>query len=386
MYEYEFRIRIILDNFQSIQRILEAFPSVNNYTVKYAKQFRCKSSWELKKKLRQTMVYHVKSSCWLKFVESVEIPFSNWKLEYYENFKEQLAFQQNIFDIEYRYEVQLDKNAKIYGYNKKFKEYGIVFELEIYNDKHKLKKLPVLTDELDRYINVLSLFYKKTNPPYILQKCIRKPVISTNVEIPDSLKALKYDGIFGHLYSYKNYIFEEWEDGKRYLFENETLGDGFVYGAERLENRVIILYVAQVRGLDVYNIFDILLKYLITITSNALPRYKIQYYYENHVPIQCHESDGIIFHTKKNEIYKMKKRNTIDLLYENGFFVTKDGLIQCSQTDLTNGTVYECDLNCNVIRPRHDRFVSNTPKQIKEIFKSTKKKLQYCFLYSKSQV
>ena len=42
-------------------------------------------------------------------------------------------------------------------------------------------------------------------------------------------------------------------------------------------------------------------------------------------------------------------------------------------------TVHQYDLDCNVIRPRHDRFVSNTPKQIKEIFKSTKKNFSIVF-------
>lgn len=387
MYEYEFRLRIILPDLTSMKTFLETFDKpVHNYTVKYIKHFRCQKEklWEYKKKLRQTMVYHVKSANWIQFVESKEIPFNQWKQKYYKEFTQLIAFQQNIFDIEYRYEIQFQPNVKLYGYNKKYTEFGVVFEFEVGNDTIRHEKLPIDLSQLDLYSDLLALFYKQKPPPYTLQKCVRKSVLNTKKAIKNALQAIKHDGIFGHVYSYKNYIWEEWEDGQRYLFPDQTLGDGIVFGAERLEEKVILLYVAQVRGIGVYNILDILLKYFLTIPANAPLRYNIQYYYEKEVPLQNNKnSDGIIYHTETDKIYKVKLKHTIDLLYENGFFVTKEGLIQCPETNLINGTVYECDLDCKVLRPRYDRFVSNTPNQLKQILKCCNKKLHYSFLFDK---
>lgn len=387
MYEYEFRINIVLPEFKPIYNILQTYHNINTYTIKYIKNFRCKNNtaWEMKKKLRQTMIYHVKSSNWLIFVESKEIPFNKWKKSYYKMFSQHIAFNQHVFNIEHRFEVNIDENAKLYGYKKNFTEFGLAFELEICNNDVKSDTLPVIIHKLDSYINILKLFYNQNVYPYLLTKCIRKPVITIKQSKIKALKSIKYDGIFGHVYSYKNYIHEEWEDGKQYSFPNETLGDGIVYGAERLENdKVILLYVAQVRGLGVYNIYDILLHFLRTILADAPIRYNIQYYYEKE-PIKNInvKSDGIIYHTVKNKIYKSKLKNTIDLLYENGFFVTKEGLIECHESNMVNGLVYECDLDLNVIKPRYDRYVSNTPNQIKKIMKCCDKKLKYSLLYEK---
>lgn len=390
MYEYEFRIKIVVSDFQTMQQILKNFQNKYTYIVKYVDCFRNKTNreWELKKILRKTMVFHTLSSNWLMFVESKEKPFDKWKREDYKSFYQYMAFRQSIYNYEYRYEVQLDENAKLYGYSKNLDEFGLVFELEICNSKMRYKKLPIIVSKLNMYNSILQLFYKQTYAPYILYKCIRKSVITTNKHIKNAVKSFKYDGIFGHIYSYKNYIYEEWEDCKQFLFQNETLGDGFVYGAERLnENKVIILYVAQVRGVSVYNIHDILLKFLPTIVSNAPLRYNIQYYYKDNLPCNTTiKSDGFIFHTNTDKIYKKKFKHTLDLLYENGFFVTQDGLIECHENmQLENGTVYECDLDLKVIRPRPDRFISNTPKQLEKILQCSGKNIKYSLTFNKTK-
>lgn len=381
MYEYEFRIIITLPDLKSVFELLNQ--PTNNYIVKYIKHFRYKGeSWEFKKKLREIMIYHFKTDNWIKFVESKEIPFHKWKKKYYTEFKQHLAFKQNIFDIEYRYEIQIDENAKLYGYNKNNTEFGLVFELEVYNNETRYKKLPIDTDKLNPYVETLKLFYKQTPPAYTLYKCTRKPVLNTNEEVKDSLKAIKHDGIFGHVYSYKDYIYEEWEDGVQNLFQDQTLGNGIVYGAERLDNRVILLYVVQVRGLVVLNVRDILSNYLMTLPANAPTRYNVQYYYDKLEHIKDDGNlEGVIFHTYDDKIYKMKNKYTIDLLYENGFFITKQGLIQCKEKGLKNGVVYECDLNCNVIKRRDDRYQSNTPSQLKQNLKCSDKTLDYIFLF-----
>lgn len=387
LYEYEYRLQILLSDRKSVNAFLQKFPKITYYTVKYAKCFRSKNDgpWEMKKKKRQTMVYHPKSCNWLKFVESKEIPFNRWKVENYKQFKYHVAFRQQIFDIEKRWEIKVDQKVKLYGYERNSSEFGFAFELEVCNTPLRCHNLPINVRDLNQYSDILSLFYNQTPPPYILHKCMRKTVFTTNKVIQNSLKAVKYDGIFGHVYSYKTYIFEQWEDGEHYLFENQSLGDGIVFGAEKLGDQIILLYVAQVQGVTVFNVYDILLKYLKTVTTSS--RYNVQQYYRGKLPIKNDlRSDGIIYHTQKNKIFKLKPKNTIDLLYENGFFVTKDGLIQCCEKNLENGTVYECDLNFNIIRARPDRFVSNSPEQLKKIFKAHNKKITYSLHFEKKSV
>lgn len=384
-YEYEYRLEILISNSECLKALLQKFPEKTYYIVKYAKCFRSKNGgpWEMKKKLRQTMVYHPESFNWLKFVESKEIPFNRWKVENYKQFKIHVAFRQHTFEIEHRWEIKLDEKAKLYGYKKKNSEFGFVFELEVCNNLIRCQNLPISICDLNQYADILTLFCNQTPLPYILHKCRRKSVKTTNKEIKNSLKALKFDGIFGHVYSYKTYIFEQWEDGRQNLIENQSLGDGFVYGAERLEDQIILLYVVQVRGVGVYNVYDILLNYLKTIPTDS--RYNVQIYYPGKIPPKLDlRSDGIIYHTQRDKIFKLKPKNTIDLLYENGFFVTKEGLIQCCERHLENGTVYECDLDFTVIRPRYDRFVSNSPEQLKRIFRCNNKQLKYTFHFKKS--
>lgn len=385
-YEYEYRIQIVLPDKESLNAFLHKFPEKTYYTVKYAKTFRSKnnSPWEIKKKLREIALYHPESYNWLRFVESKEIPFNRWKVENYKQFKNHVAFKQQIFETENRWEMKIDERAKVYGYEKKNSEFGLAFELEVCNPIIRCQKLPINVRDLNRYCDILTLFCNQTPPPYILHKCMRKTVFTTNKELKHCLKAVKYDGIFGHVYSYKAYIFEQWEDGRHYLFENKSLGDGLVFGAERLEDQIIVLlYVAQVRGLRVFNVYDILLKYLKTVPTDS--RYSVQQYYRGEMPTIKSDvrSDGIIYHTRGDKIFKLKSKDTIDLLYENGFFVTKEGLIQCCEKNLKNGTVYECDLNLNIIRPREDRFVSNSPKQLEKIFKGHNKQIKYSFHFAK---
>lgn len=207
MFEYEFRISVTLPDLNSIKNILKNFKYTSHivtYTVKYIKHFDRKENhpWELKKQLRKIMVHHVPSSSWLKFVESKEVPFNQWKRANYIQFKQHIAFQQNLLDVEYRYEVKLDKNAKLYCYNKNFIEFGVVFELEIFEVDSRCKELSIVMNNLDPYSDILNLFHKKTFPPYTLHKCVRIPVVSTDKEIKNCLKAVKHDGRFGHVYSY----------------------------------------------------------------------------------------------------------------------------------------------------------------------------------------
>lgn len=120
-YEYEYRIQIHIPDNESLNAFLQKFPEKTYYTVKYAKTFRSKNDgpWEMKIKMRETMVYHPESYNWLKFVESKEIPFDRWKVENYKQFKNHVAFRQQIFEIENRWEMKIDEKAKLYCYEKK---------------------------------------------------------------------------------------------------------------------------------------------------------------------------------------------------------------------------------------------------------------------------
>lgn len=383
MYEYEYRLVVTLPDLNAVWALLET--PATQYTVKYIQHFRCKADrgWEFKKKLRQVMVYHYKSDLWIRFAESKEVPFHRWKTRYYREFKQQCAFRQNIFETEHRYEREIDPHAKLYGYAKNGVEFGLVFELEVATSDTRQRALPIEVDRLHGYAAILRLFAQKPPPAFTLHRCMRKPVRHTNRAWPDALRAHKHDGIFGHVYSYADYIYEEWEDGEQRVIRHESLGNGFVYGAERLEDRVILLYVAQVRGLGVHNVRDVLLNYLRTVPALDPPvRYRVQCYYETREPMKRDpRAEGVIYHTNSDKIYKTKRKLTLDLLYENGFFVTREGLIQCYEKNLKNGTVYECDLDFNVLRPRHDRFLSNTPKQMKQILKCGRRQLRYSFLF-----
>lgn len=366
MFEYEYRLHVGLDSFRDMHQILLSIsPNIKTLTVKFAKHFCLKKDvWEIKKKLNTYAVYYL--SQWFKFVESEEKTFSVWTANEHKSFYKLISFYQYPLTIEHRYQIDLSKKSKIYGYVKNGTQFGLVFELEVKCSREKIKKLPIDLKKLKKYRNILHVFKKGYILPYELGRCERKRVYHTLKPIQNAYAAIKHDGIFGLVYSYDNYIYEMWEGNEFKLIKNKTLGNGFVFAAEKLnDNEIILLDVYQVRGYKVLHLESVFFDFLPNLALP--PHYKVQTYFKDYKKLETSDkSDGIIFHTKRDKIFKFKPIKTIDLLYENGYFLVNDLKIPTSER-LINGVVYECNSNFKVIKERPDRFISNTLKQINEV-------------------
>lgn len=369
MYEYEFRLSVTFPEKKDLYAIISSFPNVKRYVVSYLKSFRFKDKkWELKTPVSQVAVYY--DGLWFKFVVSKESKFSLFGVKKHKQFYETFGFYQGPLIFEYRYEIKLkSRKARLYAFERLDNRYGLVFEYEICVRKKKLKNLPIDTTVLQNFKHLFPFFHAGMSMPYILKTPTRKRVYHTDNVPKNSLIAVKHDGKFGFIYSYRNFIYEEWEGNDNFCLENTSLGDGIVFGAEKMPNgTVYLLDVYQVRGVPALHSESILLNYL---SSLKLPNhYKIQTYYKNleGVPKESAECDGLIYHSVNDIVYKVKPVKTVDLLYENGYFKTRDKSIQTNQR-LVNGRVYECDLNLQVIKERPDRFMSNTTEQLAEIMK-----------------
>jgi hypothetical protein len=367
MFEYEYRLTVSLKNRKEMYNILSKFKNVKKTMIIYLDSFRFKNNkWEFKEVLSQICVYYF--GLWFKFVESRELAFKHLSQEQYDFFYKNMGFKQSPFTFEYRHEITLSKQAKLYTFERN-QELGMVFE---YEQCLKRKKIPAPVPNpqvLIKYNHILKLFSNKTPMPYELKHCQRKPVYHTDVTLSNCLIAVKHDGIFGHVCSYKNCIYELWEGNTNNLLLNASIGDGIVFGAEKMsDGTVILLDVYQVRGLPVYHTESIFLEFLPQL-KNLPAHYKVQTYYKDlkDVPTNVEKSDGIIFHNLNDVIYKYKPRKTIDLLYNKGYFILKNNLKVKAQVPLLDGTIYECDLQYNVIKQRTDRFTGNTVDQLAEL-------------------
>ncbi|GBO07119.1 hypothetical protein AVEN_66169-1, partial [Araneus ventricosus] len=307
MLECEFRLVVTdPDAFQS----LDIFDGIKHvYKVVYAKpHFRFKAGrWEVKRIIEQMILYH--NGLWVRWVKSNEIPFRSWTLKTHSRFVDATGFFQNPFLIEYRKEINIDTQAKIFAFRKK-KECGLVFEYESKNGI--LDVTP-----LNKYTSIFeTLFRNKSVPKYILQPCIRKPVRPISAIKENCLVARKYDGIFGFVYSYSDHIYELWEDNVQRVRRGDSLGDGLVFSAEMIHDVTILLDVYQVRGLPTTCRQSILLDFLPQL---QLPSgYRVQKYCKDvsELPHTPFKTDGLIFHdTLTDRIYKLKQTHTYDLVY-----------------------------------------------------------------------
>ena len=368
MFEYEYRLTVSLKNKKEMYRILSKFKRLVRKTVViYLDSFRFKEDkWEFKKVLSQKCVYFC--GLWFRFVESQEIAFKHFSQEQHDSFYKKMGFKQSPFTFEYRNEIQLSKEAKLYTFERD-QEIGMVFEYEQFL---KRKKIPAPIPNplvLRKFKSIFKLFNNKAPMPYELKPCQRKPVYHTKVLLSNCLVAIKHDGIFGHVQSYKNCIYESWEGNTNNLLNNASIGNGLVFGAEKMnDGTVILLDVYQVRGVPVYHTDSIFLEFMPQL-KNLPVNYKIQTYYKDFkdVPTNVENSDGIIFHNLNDVIYKYKPKQTIDLLYNEGYFILKNEIKVKAKEQLTNGKIYECDLEYNVIKERKDRFTGNTIEQLTEL-------------------
>lgn len=368
MYEYEFRLTVSLRSKDELQHIISTFDNVKKYTVIYLeKHFRRKNGiWEFKKIKKQVQTFY--AGLWFKFVESKELAFHNFGSKRHDQFYKNSGYRQNPYTYEYRNEMCLSDKAKLYTFEKD-QQYGLVFEYEHCTSKKKLKVLPIRSKKLEPYRDVFPLFSNKEPMPFMLNPCERKPVYHTSHTPNHSLVAAKHDGIFGIVMSYKNHICEYWEGNDYNPLEDASIGDGIVFGAEKMEDgSVILLDVYQVRGLPVVHTESVLLEYLPQL-QNLPPHYRVQKYYKRVKDIPTEEltdTDGIIYHSINDIIYKCKPRKTIDLMYQDGFFIVGDQKV-ITDKSLVNGAVYECDAQFNVIKRRLDRFTGNSAKQLAEV-------------------
>lgn len=416
MIELEYRLSLKCSNYGALlETFIQHFKisDVKTYAIYYIKpHFRFKiDTLEIKHTISNTALYHDRQ--WFKFCASEEIPFKKWSKHASLKFLENAGQFSNPFSIEYRTELSFKgiNNLKVYGFRKQNLS-GAMFELELEprsNDDAPITKEMVqsIVHEtrhlLHRYRDIYRYFGEQSSIfPYVcLKDCSRKPVIPIDPQkLRDRLSAdshflvaQKHDGVFGFVYSFADEIREVWEDNQFRLFRGKSLGDGFVFGAEKMSNdSVVLLDVYQVRGSPVACTDHLLLEFLPRL-AQRYPRYRAQTYFRPAdvaaSPLSSHcnrllggsggeeeeesEVDGLIFHdTKNDQIYKLKSRQTLDLVHFDGYFLFPNNekkKIAKEYLPLKNGVVYECSLRpfLKPLRERIDRFVGNSKKQMDDI-------------------
>lgn len=375
MHEYEFRL--VVQAGTPFEPFLTMFGNrLNKQLVLYAKpHFRFRDNyWEVKRIIDTKMAYHDRT--WFKWIHSKEIPFKDWKSSTCLQFLHNTGNFQNAFRVEYRHSLTLDAEAKIYTFQHSTDAYRLVFEWEYgsFPNPKKSFNYKLLLESLSRYRSVYGMMQQRfTSPPYVLKESIiRKPVTSIPL-VPSStcdryLYAYKLDGTFGLVYSYANVVKERWEDYERVVRQDVSLGDGFVFAAEKLDNgTVVLLDVYQVRGFDTvaWCRKAILLDFLPQL---SLPEnYAIQIYSLDKamLPSPSCRTDGWIVHDiLKDTIFKVKPYRSIDVVYYKGYFLLPESRIRSSES-LEDGCVYEISTeDGSVIRKRVDRFKGNTQEQL----------------------
>ncbi|KMQ82994.1 phage terminase large subunit [Lasius niger] len=431
-FEYEYRYHVLCDDFESARAVIEGISSSSStssscllsprrYRVIYADpHFRFRDGiWQTKKMLSHAAVYHGPSGVWFRYVESEERSYESWDRSLHDLFLDRVAHRMNPFVVEERLEIAIDDRCKVYAYRKDH-ESGLVFELETddpergrrrsiraRNRSERRRRSTSVVDGgaaaattvvlLDPYAPVFSrLSSSSSSPPllphYRLTDCVRKSVVP--VSGPPSplprrgwLVAEKKDGIFGFVYSRRDHIVEKWEDRVRATFDGTSLGDGFVFGAERLEDgTVVLLDVYQVRGAKVAYCDESTLTGFLPSIDHLLPeRYEIQRYGRDVGELPPEVSDLIFHDTVNDAIYKTKRVHTIDLVYLSGRFLfpTEElGIIfetrvgEEDRSRLIDGAVYECRITrnrrCVAVRERKDRTTGNDERQIKTIMRCLK--------------
>lgn len=386
MYEYEFRL--VIQHTESLQhKLKEIYNNVGYGTfhtqhILYAKpHFRYRNRrFETKSVVSAQAVHH--RELWFKWVQSIELPYSQWSHSTHSKFLDVLGNFACPFQTETRQVLQLDAQAQVYTFQHADGSYRMVFEWEYGTFPQTLDTIPGtwLLEKLETYWQVYCHFYEYSTTPYRLnENVIRKPVTCIPNHSNSQLMARKLDGIFGFVYSYPHQVYEKWEDSIQKRHKGITLGDGIVYSAERMtDGTIILLDVYQARGLPVASWCrrSILIEYL---PSLMLPSgFKVQQYCANRADLNRSpfKTDGFIIHdTDTDDIFKIKRNHSLDVVYRDGYFwlPSKDraGLskrFKCLEDGLVNGHVYEVSiLTGRVLRKRTDRFMGNTHHQIENI-------------------
>lgn len=380
MHEYEFRL--VVENSSSFLPVLQnlGYP-IKKQIVYYLKpHFRFRNGIFETKRIKSThAVYH--DSLWFRWVHSIEIPYPCWSRSTYLTFLHNIGNYQNPMTVESRHMIMIDSKVQLYTFQTSVHSYKLVFEWE-YGTFFKPMTLfnPVfILNSLNQYRNLYNLLKKYSVPFYKLNEHLsRKPVICIEA-IPDGgqyLYAHKLDGVFGLVYSYSDKIKEKWEGYECVVRKNETLGNGLVFAAERLENGdVYLLDVYHVRGHDTIKWCrkEILTQFLTNLT--LLKGYFVQTYAFDKGSLNTNppfKTDGLIIHDVIQDIiFKYKTSHSIDLIYYQGYFYLPNGRIKCLQQGLEESSVYEISTkNGQVLRKRTDRFKGNTSEQLENALKN----------------
>lgn len=387
MYEYEFRL--VVQHTDSLEhKLWEIYNDVGYGTfhtqrILYAKpHFRYRNRhFETKSVVSTEAVHH--KELWFKWVQSLETPYTQWSQATHSRFLEVLGNFTCPFQIETRQVLRLDSQTQIYSFQHVDGSYRLVFEWEYGTFPKSLDTIPGawLLETLETYWQVYCHFYQYSTTPYRLNENVtRKPVTCIPNRSDSQLVARKLDGIFGFVYSYADREYEKWEDGVQKCRKGIALGDGIVYSAERMvDDTVILLDVYQVRGFPVAGWCrrSVLIEYL---PSLMLPSgFKVQQYCVQRTDLirSPFKTDGLIIHdTDTDEIFKIKRNHSIDVVYGDGYFwPTVSKRFKCLEEDeLVEGHVYEVSIRTGrVLRKRMDRFMGNTCQQIENIIRGKRK-------------
>ena len=381
MNEYEFRLVVqhhepfLLNNFYDrgtieTQTTLYAIPHM---------RYRDRRL-ETKTILNTQIVYY--KTLWFKWVHSLETPFSKWSSVQHTKFLEGIQTKAHFFDRQIRQQIELDDHARLYTFKHIDGFYHLVFEWEYGSWPKPLKYIPLndlLSHQVSRYWNIIKKFKSFSVPPYTIRECVARKPVTYRRASDYCLVAHKWDGIFGIVYSYADYIKEKWEDGIHKRRNNVTLGDGLVFAAEKTEHGIVLLDVYEVYGFPTASECrkSILMEFLPQL---ELPDgFHVQQYREtlDALPVSHFNTDGIIRHDLCNDtISKMKTKHSLDVVYMDGFFwlpsQTGKRRFKCldHEIPLENGHVYEVGIDTGrVIRKRPDRLTGNTWQQIESILK-----------------
>lgn len=380
MHEYEFRL--VVENSSSFLPLLQTlkFP-IKKQIIYYLKpHFRYRNGHFETKRMESTYaVYH--DSLWFRWIHSIETPYHAWSHATYLDFLHNIGNYQHPFKVETRYGITIDGHTQLYTFQTSIHTFKLVFEWEYgtFSKPITLSNPAQLLSTLTRYRDIYNLFQQYPLPSYTLNENLtRKPVtcIETIPKGDPYLYAHKLDGVFGLVYSYTNKIKEKWEGYECVVRPNETLGDGLVFAAERLENGdVYLLDVYHVRGHDTAKWCrkEILTHFLSHLS--LLKGYFIQHYVSDPECLNTNppfKTDGLIIHNVLEDvILKYKTSHSIDVVYYRNYFYLPNGRIKCSQEGLEDGSVYEISTqDGRVMRQRKDRFKGNTSAQLDNVLKN----------------
>lgn len=389
MNEYEFRLVVQHPEPFALQYFCDR-GKVETHTLLYADphmRYR-RRRLETKITLSTRIVYY--KTLWFKWVHSLETPFSKWSPAQYTKYLEGLQTKSHFFEKQTRQQIDLDKRARLYTFKHKDGFYRLVFEWEYGSWSKPLKYVPLndlLVHQVSRYWNIIKKFKLFRVPPYTIRECVIRKPVTYRAASRHCLVAHKWDGIFGIVYSYADYIKEKWEDGIQKRTDNVTLGDGLVFAAEKTSQGVILLDVYEAYGIPTAS------ECRQSILTEFLPQlqlpdgFHIQHYKTNtdDLPVTTSlHTDGLIRHDLCSDtISKVKNKYSLDVVYRDGYFWlpsagTTGEKRRFRPDDVTasleNGHVYEVDIDTGrVIRERPDRLTGNTWQQIDAILDDNRK-------------